>query len=694
MEKYQVKFIQEAKDLLAIMESSLLQLENDPGNQSIINELFRVMHTLKGSGAMFGFDRIGSFTHDLESIYSAIRSGELMVSSHLIDVSFQSLDLIRNLLKGGESRAELEQMRDLTHKIQSLLAQKKATGESIKSQTDSQVQRTSSLSKANKSVWFINFQPHEQILTDGNDPLYMFEELASHGQILSIPLIKEIPDLSLLDGTKLYISWNMLLWSSVDEETIENVFLFVKDQSKIKIQLIHSESYGPDPSQKNQLSTLLSNERVDFSALKELLGNSTEFQGGSSAMPETNFPGSHAPSKPASGQKEHADPNETEEITIRVSSHKIDELMNLVSELITSQGQLMNLAETNKESVLYHLSEKFEKLIRQLREQTMEMSLVAVNTLSVRLKRMIRDLSSSLNKKVNFIIEGGATELDKTIIEHLSDPLLHIIRNALDHGIELPEERLRLGKPETGEIKLKAYYSGGEVHFEISDNGQGIDPERVLSKAIERNLVDPHIRLSEEEIYQFLFQPGFSTLESATTLSGRGVGMDVAQRKIAELRGEVLISSKKGSGTKVLIKLPLTLTILDGLLTRVGNTKYIIPISSVRKIYEVQLAELQTSFNSLIQLEGRQYPFLILGKEFDDLTPSLDRLQLILVEYESQRIGLIVDQIVGERQVVLKPLGPSLQKTRVFSGGSIMGDGEIALVIDANKLIKKFTSNE
>ena len=368
--------------------------------------------------------------------------------------------------------------------------------------------------------------------------------------------------------------------------------------------------------------------------------------------------------------------------------------MHLVSELITSQGQLMTLAENDRESSVYHLSEKFEKLIRQLREQTMEMSLISINTLTVRFKRMVRDLSSSLNKQVNLIIEGGETELDKTIIEHLSDPLLHIIRNAIDHGIELPDERKKLGKPEVGEIILRAFYSGAEVHVEISDNGKGIDKAQVLAKAMERKLIEPMEQLSDSETLQLLFRPGFSTVESVTEYSGRGVGMDVVSRKIGELRGDVEISSKKGIGTKILIKLPLTLTILDGLLTHVGKTKYIIPISSVRKIYELKADELKAVFNNLISLEGTQYPFIILSKEFDDSVPLQEKQQLILVEYEKSRMGLVVDHIVGERQVVLKPLGPSLRKNRIFSGGSIMGDGEIALVLDTNKLIKKFTAYE
>jgi len=696
MERYQKKFIEEAKELLNSLESSLLELEQNPAKSSLINEIFRVMHSLKGSGAMFGFTRISSFTHDLETVYSGIRSGRLMVSKHLIDISFQSLDLIRDLLKGGETSTELDQLNKLTNQLQLILNQKKDKDSApvpitFAEQTDKLLDKY-----CERPLWLIRFIPHEDILIEGNDPLYMIDELNTQGELLTVPTYEKLPELSLINPSKLFLEWNMLLWTDVEKEMIESVFLFVKDQSKVEITKLKACNPPSNTAIIDQLLVLLSKKRISLKSIEELLKVASEDTSNKTEVTSANLLSTSKEGVQKADQTEPTDTEEilSEEISIRVSSKKIDELMNLVSELITSQGQLMTLTENKKNTPLYQLSEKFENLIRQLREQTMEMSLISINTLTVRFKRMIRDLSSTLNKKVNLIIEGGETELDKTIIEHLSDPLLHIIRNAIDHGIESPEVRKEMGKPEIGEIVLKAFYSGAEVHIEISDNGNGIDKNKVHAKALEKMLIEPMVQLSEKEIFQLLFKPGFSTMESVSEFSGRGVGMDVVARKISELRGDVVLSSQKGIGTKVLIKLPLTLTILDGLLTHVGETKYIIPISSVRKIYELNLKDLEASFNNLISLEGNQYPFLVLSKEFNDLVPKHKKQQLILVEYEGKRIGLVVDHIEGERQVVLKPLGPSLRKNRMFSGGSIMGDGEIALVIDTNKLIKKFTSNE
>ncbi len=692
MERYQRKFVEEAKELLGKLEYSLLELEHKPDSSSIINEIFRVLHSLKGSGAMFGFSRISSLSHDLETVYSAIRSGQLIVSKFLIDVSFEALDLTRELLKGVEGESEIKRYKVVMDQIQTISRSKTEFGNEIPARTQENLKLAESSLSEESSIWLIQFQPHEDILTDGNNPLYMLDELATMGEMISVPLIDKLPSgLSSYNPQKLFIGWNILLTTNCSEESIYNVFLFIQDQSEIKITCLTSAFTGKISERTSQIKNLLFDRTVDVQNLQSIfVEQKTPDNNEKTIKPDGKQKEIKSVGKVNSGI-EDSGPSETDEITIRVPSAKLDELMNLVSELITAQGQLATISENLKHPGLSNLSEKYEKLIRQLREQSMEMSLVSINTLTVRFKRLVRDLSQSLGKEIKLVVEGGETELDKTIIEHLSDPLLHIIRNSIDHGIETPAERKQIGKSETGEIRIRAYYSGAEVHIEISDDGKGIKAEDVIKRALERNLIDPGIRLSDKEALKLLCKPGFSMKDSISEYSGRGVGMDVVTNKITELRGDVEISSQSGMYTKILIKLPLTLTIMDGLLAEVGLTKYIVPVSAVRKIYETSLQELKNAFNNLINLEGRQYPFLLLSKEFDGKVPDSNRLQLILVEYEDQRMGLVVDRIVGERQVVLKPLGTSLKKNRMFSGGSIMGDGEIALVLDTNKLIKEFT---
>ena len=691
MEKYQRKFIEEAKELLVSLETCLLELEKAPDNADLINEIFRIMHSLKGSGAMFGFSRISSLTHDFETVFSSIRSGQLIVSKFLIDLSFQALDLIRDLLKGVEGEGELNRYNKLIDQIQTISRHKvesedrpfppsKGIGLNIK--------RTE---KKEKSIWLINFRPHPEILSEGNNPLYMLDELATMGEMISVPIFDQlVGSLSAFDPTKLTIGWNILLSSDSSDDSIKNVFLFVQEKSKLKISRLTS-AYSGDLSEKiSQIKNLLAVTEVIEKDLQALfIEDVVEDNRQADNNDSTEF------DKPSNITNQISDEStviDSNEITIRVPSGKLDDLMNLVSELITTQGQLATISENLKSPNLINLTEKYEKLIRQLREEAMEMSLISVNTLTVRFKRLVRDLSSKLDKKINLIIEGGETELDKTIIENLSEPLLHIIRNSIDHGIESPEQRIKLGKAETGEIRIRAFYSGSEVHIEITDDGKGINPSQVLKRAIERGIVDNQSALPENEILKLLFKPGFSTKDSVSEYSGRGVGMDVVAKKITELRGDVELSSKKGLGTKTLIKLPLTLTIMDGMLTEVGSTKYIVPISSVRKIYEIHIDDLKDSFNKLVTLEGKQYPFLLLSTEFEGKLPERDKLQLVLVEYEQVKMGLIVDHIIGEQQVVLKPLGTSLKKNRMFSGGSILGNGDIALVLDTNKLIKEFTT--
>jgi len=513
----------------------------------------------------------------------------------------------------------------------------------------------------------------------------MFDELAQMGEIISCPSYSKFPNsFDDLDPEQLFISWNILLKSETEQENIENVFLFVQEKSSISVTKLTSSGSDKLSEKSNQLKELLSATEIDITAIAEVVSKLEAPQETSSLLK------SAGDTIPIIDDRT-VDIQETEEITIRVPSAKLDDLMNLVSELITAQGQLLTNAEVIKDTNLTNLSEKFEKLIRQLREQSMEMSLISINTLVVRFKRLARDLSNQLGKQVNLVIEGGETELDKTIIEHLSDPLLHIIRNAIDHGIESVALREAKGKNPEGQIKIRAYYSGAEVHIEVSDDGKGIEPREVLNTAIERKIIQHQSQVSPEEVLKLLFKPGFSTKEEVSEYSGRGVGMDVVHRKINDLRGDVDIFSEPGLGTKILIKLPLTLTIMDGMLTEVEETKYIVPISSVRKIFEINLDELKNSFNNLVTLDGKQYPFLLLAKEFEGKLSTQAVLQLILVEYEEVRMGLVVDRVVGERQVVLKPLGASLKSNKLFSGGSILGDGEIALVLDTNKLIKEFT---
>jgi len=368
--------------------------------------------------------------------------------------------------------------------------------------------------------------------------------------------------------------------------------------------------------------------------------------------------------------------------------------MNLVSELVTTQARLSLFAEQNNITGLTAIAENVQKLSRQLRDTAFSIVLIPIENMLTRFQRLVRDLSSELKKDVVFVTEGADTELDKTIIESLSDPLMHIIRNSLDHGIEETQERIKMGKPKQGKITLKAFYSGANVHIMVSDDGAGIDPEKIRDKAISKGIIPPDKKLTKKEILDIIFLPGFSTAKTVTDVSGRGVGMDVVKRKIADIRGEVEVESEVGIGTTITIKLPLTLSIIDGLLVKVVDTDYIIPLSAVDKIYAVEHEKVYETFNNVLVLEGKQVSFFNIRKEFGkpDSTQSIE--QVIVVNFDDNRVGLVVDFVIGEYQAVLKPLGKHYKKQEMISGATILGDGSIALVLDTNKIIKLFSHVE
>jgi two-component system chemotaxis sensor kinase CheA len=379
---------------------------------------------------------------------------------------------------------------------------------------------------------------------------------------------------------------------------------------------------------------------------------------------------------------------------VRVSSERLDELMNLVSELVTTQASLTLLSESDQSLQLTAIAENVEKITRRLRDNAFTMSLIPIESLIVRFQRLVRDLSAELKKDVEFRVEGTDTEIDKSIIEKLSDPLLHLLRNAIDHGIESPEEREKKGKRKQGTIHFKSYYSGANVIIEIKDDGAGIKFEKIKKIAIERGLIAPDAELSEQETINLIFLPGFSTADHITGVSGRGVGMDVVKRNIGDIRGEIEVSTQVGKGSTFQIKLPLTLSIIDGLRVEIGTTEFILPLFAVQKCYEIVTAQLTDTFNQWATLDGQRIPFLFLREDFRATNEAPYHSQIIKMVQNGNPVGLVVDRIVGDYQAVLKPLGHLYRNQDEFSGATILGDGTVALVIDPVKLIQKHSLSQ
>lgn len=675
MDSFRKKFIEEAAELIDKLEVSLLELEKSPNDEALIQQVFRVMHTLKGNSAMFGFDLIDSFTHNLETIYDMIRNGQLEVSKDILNITFSSVDHLKAML--DEQNYEDPDFKTvhngLMGKINRIINPSNA-------ETEAESAKSSNEKSESLSTYYILFEPNENIFKNGTNPLYLLDELCSLGEHKVFAHFNRLPGIKEITPNLCYTYWEVLLTTDQDVNAIHDVFIFVESDSKLEIQKLAEENLLADKLFVEEVSQLAEVQKdVGLVTIQRLATKAAARINKEKAKQFT---------------KERIATKDKTAASIRVSSDKLDHLMNLVSELVTTQARLSLFAEQTNVPGLAPIVENVHKLTRQLRDIAFSIVLIPIENLFGRFQRLVRDLSAELHKEVDFIVEGADTELDKTIIENLSDPLMHIIRNSMDHGIEDTRVRITNGKPAKGKIHLKAFYSGASVIIQVSDDGAGIDPEIIHAKAISKGLVPSDKKMSKKEILDLIFLPGFSTAKKVTDVSGRGVGMDVVKKKISDIRGEVEVESEVGKGTTITIKLPLTLSIIDGLLVSIDSSPFVIPLSSIDKIYAVDKESIYSSFNNLVTLDGTQIPFFSLRKEFN-LQPSSEELeQVVVVNFEDNRVGLVVDYVIGEYQAVLKPLGKHYKSHDIFSGATILGDGTVALVMDTNKIIKMFATSK
>lgn len=665
IDKFKAKFIEESNDNVHDLEEALLLLEKDMSNGEIIERIFRAMHTLKGGGAMFGFNQLSEFTHHLETVFDLVRNKQLSITDDIISLTFESIDYIKHMLEVGDT-SEKDELANQQAFIERL---KRASNIELDTK-DKNVQETSvsQVYDDGSKTFLVSIKPNEEILRNGTNPFYLLDDLYAMGEAKVVAFSENVPALVNFNPIKSYCHWQVVLNTSESVNEIKDVFIFVEDECEINIDEIGSG---------NLLSSAEITNKLDKAAEYQQLLNKDELI----ALASANGSQEKKETKRKVQLKEH------KISSIRVNSTKIDELVNLVSELVTIQAQLNLFAENDGNPAVLALAENIQKLSRQLRDNAFSISLIPLQSELMRFQRLVRDLSKELNKEIDFIIEGGDIELDKNIIEHLTDPLLHIIRNAVDHGIEMPDERIKSGKAPKGTILFKAYYSSASVMVEVMDDGKGIDPEFIRSKAIAKGLIDANTELTRKEIFELVFLSGFSTKEEVTDVSGRGVGMDVVKKKIGEIRGEVSLDSEIGKGTTLTLELPMTLSIIDGLLVKVASNQYVIPIANIEKIYALESVSFGKTFNHVVNIDDEQYPYIDLRETFETELTDKGTEQLVLVKFEDRKVGLLVDQVIGEYQTVVKPLGRFLKKQENISGASIMGDGTIALVIDTNRLI-------
>lgn len=667
-------FFEESFEGLDVMEELLLTLnDGDPDTESI-NTIFRSAHSIKGGSATFGFASVAEFTHILESLLDDMRDGNRDVTSDAVDLLLQSVDCLRDMLTSLQDTGECD-----ASLAESLGAQFRALegSEALpESSDDASEEALAASPDAATGQWKITFKPEPHILHNGNEPVRMFRELSMLGE-LSVSVVKDtIPAWGANDPEEILLNWEMTLDGSVAESDIDEVFEWVIDECELSVI-----REGTDDASQS------SNSETDEAPVQD---NVATLKPAASDEPET-LSTSTAVAKKPQPKKEVA----RSASSIRVDIDKVDSLINLVGELVITQSMLSQVGtdfHVRQLEVLKHGLTQLEQNTRELQERVMQIRMMPISFAFNRFPRMVRDLAKQLDKKVELVISGESTELDKTVMEQIGDPLVHLVRNSMDHGIESPEERIALGKPEVGTVKLDAFHQGGTVMIEITDDGKGIDASKVFAKAVEKGIVSASDNLPEQEIFKLLFEPGFSTAETVSDVSGRGVGMDVVKRNITNLGGSVDVYSELGKGSTFSIRLPLTLAILDGQLIRIGQQIFVVPLISVSESIQVdsKLINRVGGEMDLYQLREEYVPIINMAGEFhfESDNKDIEDSVLVVVEGEDQKIGLQVDELLEQQQVVIKSLEENYKSIQGISGATILGDGRVALIIDVVGFIR------
>ena len=699
-EFYEV-FYEECYEGLEIMENGLVELDIGAADVEEINTIFRAAHSIKGGSATFDFNEIAGFTHVMETLLDEMRSGDRDVTTASVDLLLESVDCLQEMVNAtkAEESIDTERVAKLKSKLEKMLEESESTPSENETNSENEAvsvsssENTESKSSSTK-MWEIEFHPEPEMLLPGNEPLGIFSALEEMGDTKVICLNQDLPSVKNIDPKLLFLGWKIELSGDVSEDQIREVFAWVEDVSKFTIKELSNTNASEDTEGKESISD---NKSENKEEIEPTDNNSKEENKEKTPAPEQkktvakSTPTKKKAAKPAKKQAG------SEAGSIRVSVDKIDALINLVGELVITQSMLGRFGENIDLSDIEDLRDglgQLERNSRELQETAMQIRMLPISSSFNRFPRLIRDLSGKLDKKVELKITGENTELDKTVLEKIGDPLVHLVRNSLDHGLETPEVRRANGKPETGIIELNAYHEGGNIVIEVVDDGAGLNKERILSKAIEKNVVAKDENLSDQEIYNLIFQPGFSTAEVVSDVSGRGVGMDVVRRNINDLGGHVYIDSKPGRGSILTIRLPLTLAIIDGQLVRVGKQMYVIPIMSISESLQLDpaLVSRYKGKADLYKLREEYIPILKLHDVFDNIDhqPGYDQGLMVVVEVERRRVGLFVDELLGQQQVVIKSLENNFRKAEGFSGATILGDGTVSLILDAVGLIRNY----
>lgn len=712
-------FMEEAGDMLRQFEQALLTLESTPDDSEMLNAAFRAAHTIKGTAGLFGFTDVVGFTHGVESVMEDLRSGKLPLNGELFAVLLACRDQMEKLMdevvSGQPSEAVAQRGRELSTALQQLRGQGEAASPTVDA-ADSPKQTTvvepgTGVLSAERP-WHLTLRFGADALRNGLDPLAFIRYLRNLGELASVHTWTEpVPDLSTLDAEACHLGFDIALITQRGHADIAAVFEFAEDDCGIHI-------LAPDAPHASYLtlSDTLGLKDAALQAWLSVVKAQGAPQAESEAFASQATPAAQADiqAEPLAAATDVLDALPVDRRTpqpdrrtndqgrragdakfIRVRADKLDKLIDLIGELVIASSGAQLAAHQEGAPLVAEATQRIHDLVQEARDGALGLRMVPIGETFSRFQRVVRDVSKNLGKDVDLQITGADTELDKSMVETIADPLMHLVRNSLDHGIEPADERLAAGKAARGQLALHAYHESGTIVIEVSDDGRGLDRERILRKAVERGLVTPEQSLSDAEVHQLICHPGFSTAEQVTDISGRGVGMDVVKRNIEALRGQMMLASEAGRGTTTQIRLPLTLAIIDGFLCEVGDVHYVVPLEMVVECIETPKEHRQAldQVTGYFDLRGETLPYLDLARHFGVKPQANSRRSLLLVRAGIGTIGLIVDKLAGEHQTVIKPLGAMFSQVRGLAGSTILGSGDVALILDVPALVAQCVQN-
>jgi two-component system chemotaxis sensor kinase CheA len=699
-------FILESRELLEDMETALLAVEGADDKSEMINAIFRAAHTIKGSAGLFSLDHVVAFTHVVESVLDKVRAGKIALADKLVVLLLACGDHIGALVDSvaaGEQNGNDELQaggEPLVLSLRAYLDPPKAAAGSARAESGVPAADTEHLQRingntANADHWHISVRFSPDVLRNGMDPLSFIRYLNTMGQIIGIATVTDaLPDADQMDPESCYLGFEMAFQTKAEKAAIEKVFEFVRDDSRLVIL--------PPHSRISEYISLISLQQGEATRLGDMLvrcGTLTPQELDMALDAQSDDPGKpigtilveqgsvqpEVVEAALSKQKQVKEIGAAESKSIRVDADKLDQLINLVGELIIAGASVNLIAHRSRVIELTESTSKLATLVEEVRDSALQLRMVRIGATFSRFQRVVHDVSRDLGKDIVLHIDGEETELDKTVVEKIGDPLMHLVRNSMDHGIESAEVRQQRGKPSHGTLKLNAYHDSGAIVITVEDDGGGLKKERILAKAIERGLVDAGHHLSDSEIYALVFEPGFSTAEKVTNLSGRGVGLDVVKRNITALRGTVGITSEEGVGTMVTVRLPLTLAIIDGFLVGVDKSVYAIPLDMIEEC----VAYTAEPGHDYTNLRGQVLPFIRVRELFSIPGKPAKGENIVVLKHAGQKAGLVVDTLLGEFQTVIKPLGQMFAQSKCISGSTILGSGDVALILDVPQLVRQ-----